>query len=423
MHIALVGPIATAQLRHLLPADAFAVDASPVGYQGAPLMGTLIEALLARGHRVTAITTSADLLLRLDATRWWRGDGFSLACCPMRPKAWPFNGALPGRIVDLYAFERQGLQRAIAASGADLVHAHWAGEFAWAALRSGLPHLITSHDVAWAVARLQPGLRHSAYRWLRAGMAWQVLRRARAVSTVSPSMVAQMQPHCRVPVSLVPNPLPAWIFESKVRPEPGRQRVLMVCHGFGPLKNTEPALRAFHQLRQSRPAAELVLLGDDFQPGGPAQRWWQSQGLDDRGDAAAGGLRFVGPVPHAEVIAWMARSDLLLHPSLQESFGMVLAEALATGLPVLAGAASGAVPWVVGEHGRLVDVTRPAAIAEALGAMLDNPVERQRLGLAGRADMARRFAADTVVQGYEALYLAALKAQSPRAAQHPPVLG
>ena len=69
-------------------------------------MVTLIDALLARGHRVTAITTSADLPLRVDATRWWRGDRFSLACCPMRPRAWPFNGALPGRIVDLYAFER-----------------------------------------------------------------------------------------------------------------------------------------------------------------------------------------------------------------------------------------------------------------------------------------------------------------------------
>jgi glycosyltransferase involved in cell wall biosynthesis len=417
MHIALVGPIATAQLRHWLPASAQDKGALPVGYLGAPLMVTLIDALLARGHRVTAITTSADLPLRVDATRWWRGDRFSLACCPMRPRAWPFNGALPGRIVDLYAFERQGLQRAIQASGADLVHAHWAGEFALAALRSGLPHLITSHDVPWAVARLQQGWRRSAYRWLRAGMAWQVLRRARAVSTVSPTMVAQMQPHCRVPVALVPNPLPSWIFDQALEPQPGRQRVLLVGHGFGPLKNAQAALRAFAQLRQTHAAAELVLLGDDFQPGGPAELWWRHQGPGQgQGDAAANGLRFVGPVPHAESIAWMARSEVLLHPSLQESFGMVLAEAQALGLPVVAGAASGAVPWVVSAHGQLVDVTQPAAMSEALRAMLDNPDQRLHLGQTGRADMAQRFAAAHVAQLYEAQYLAALQAQPLRPA-------
>lgn len=410
MHIAIVGPIATAQVRHLLAEGESTLDVLPVGYVGAPILATLIEALLARGHTVSAITTSVGMPLRNDAPRWWHGERFHLACCPMRPRAWPFNGWRPGRIVDLYAFERAGLLRAIRASGADLVHAHWAGEFALAALRSGLPHVITSHDLPAQVARLQRGKRQAAYRWLRAGMAWQVLRRARRLTTVSPHMVAQLEPQSRVPVALVPNPLPAWVFEQPAQPEPGRQRVLMVNQGFGPLKNLQPAWRAFAQLRATHAQAELVMLGQDFEPGGLAEAWCKA---NLQGAEAMVGLRFIGPVSHREAIAWMARSDVLLHPSLAESFGMVVAEALAVGLPVVAGRASGAVPWVMGGHGRLVDVSQALAMADALRGLLDNPSLRRQLGQAGREDMARRFNAAEVARLYELEYTAALAEAAP----------
>ena len=418
MHIALVGPIATAEVRHLLADHASSLDALPDGYVGAPFLATLIEALLARGHTISAITTSVGMPLRRDAARWWHGDRFHLACCPMRPRAWPFNGLRPGRIVDLYAFERAGLLQAIRASGADLVHAHWAGEFALAALRSGLPHLITCHDVPAQVARLQRGWRQAAYRWLRAGMAWQVMRQARRVSTVSPHMVAQLKPQCQVPVALVPNPLPPWVFEHRPDRVPGRQRVLMVNQGFGPLKNVQAAWRAFAATRATHAQAELVMLGHDFEPGGVAEAWCKAQ-AHRASDLA--GLRFIGPVSHREAIAWMARSDVLLHPSLQESFGMVVAEALAVGLPVVAGRDSGAVPWVMGqtgEHGGLVDVTQPQAMAEALGGLLDNPSRRSQLGRAGRDDMARRFNAAEVARLYELEYVAALHDAAPGRAAH-----
>lgn len=399
MHLAVVGPIATAQVLHLL-ADGPALDTLPDGYVGAPFLATLIETFLARGHQVSAITTSVGMPLRHDATRWWHGDRFRLACCPMRPRAWPLNGRLPGRIVDLYAFEREGLVKAIHASGADVVHAHWSGEFAWAALRSGLPHVITCHDLPAQVALLQRGWRRSVYRWLRAGMAWQVLRQARRVTTVSPHMVEQIGPWCRVPVALVPNPLPPWVCAEEVVSEPGRQRVLMVNQGFGPLKNLEPAWRAFRRLHDQRSDVELVMLGQDFQPDGPAEAWCRANGVIAAG-AETAGLRFVGPVSHRETIAWMTRSELLLHPSLHESFGMAVAEALAVGLAVVAGQTSGAVPWVVGRHGRLVDVTQPQAIADALSTLLDNPPLRRGLGQAGRADMVRRFDAAEVARLYE----------------------
>jgi glycosyltransferase involved in cell wall biosynthesis len=179
----------------------------------------------------------------------------------------------------------------------------------------------------------------------------------------------------------------------------------MVCNGWSALKNPQAGLQAFAQLATALPGVELVLLGLGFEPDGPAQRWCREVGI-------AGRLHFAGPVRHAEVAAWMAGSDLLLHPSLEESFGMVVAEALAAGVPVVCGQQSGALPWVVGDGGRLVDVRRPQEMAAAMLELLRDPGVRACLGEAGRSGVVARFGVQSVVGAYEELYRHVL---SPRA--------
>lgn len=397
LHILLVGPVATADVQPLLGPSAGSL---PIGYAGAPLMRVLIDGLLARGHRVTAVTTSADLRADQDDVRT-EGSRFTLVICPSRPRAWRFNGWRSGRVVDLFAFERRRLAEAIRRIEPDVVHAHWAYEFAWAAQRAGVPLVVTSHDAPLVIARFSGGLVHGGYRWLRACMAWRVLRRAEHVTTVSPYMVGQIQSWCPRPVSVVPNPLAAGLFGMSRTESPGRLRVLMVCNGWSARKNPEPALRAFAKVSAQVPQAELVMLGADFGPGERAERWWTESAL-------VGQVRFVGSVSHAEVLRWMTVSDLLLHPALEESFGAVIAEAMALQLPVLAGADSGAVPWIIGQAGVTVDVRSARAMAAAMLRLLVDDAGRRDLGVRARDSVHRRFGADEVVMQYEALYRAAL---------------
>lgn len=394
LHIGIAGPIASADIAHLL-------DGSPArlprGYAGAPLLGTLIGELLQRGHRVSAFTLSSDLPLDLRATVVARGPNFELHCCPMRPRAWPFNGRRVGRIVDLYAFERRGLELAIAQARPDVVHAHWAYEFAWAALRTGLPHVITCHDSPLVIARFQRDFRHGAYRWLRAGMAWHVLRQAQRITTVSPYMVEQIQSLCRAPVSVVPNPIPERLFDRRRVAKHGRQRVLMAANGWDVRKNGQVALRAFALLSARLPNAELRVFGHDHGEGETAHRWWRDSGLKAN-------VSFVGTVAHEQLFDELVHADVFMHTALEESFGAVLAEALAVGVPVVAGIASGAVPWVVGEAGRLVDVTQPNAVAAALHDLLTHGGEAQRLGSLGRQRVRSLFGLAAVTSAYEREY-------------------
>ena len=398
MHVGIAGPIASTDIARLLDPTAAPL---PLGYPGAPLLATLIEELIARGHRVTAFTLSSDMPLVGDASMVAKGPHLAVHFVPMRPRAWPFNGHRVGRIVDLYAFERRGLERAMRAAAPDVMHAHWAYEFAWAALRSGIPHVVTCHDAPLVIARMSRGPRHAGYRWLRALMARHVLRRAGRVTAVSPYMQAQIRRWCVVPVAVVPNPIDRRAFAIRHKRSPGRARICMVCNGWGERKNPEPALLAFDRLSRSHPSAELVMCGRDFGPGERAEQWWRGQGL-------AGKVEFRGAVCHDDVLALMGECDVLLHPALEESFGVVVAEAMAVGLPIVAGAQSGAVPWVVGPWGRLVDVRRPQAMAAALSEVLFATPASAEAVEAARTSILQRFSASAVAIAYEAQYASAL---------------
>lgn len=408
LHVALLGPAAT---RDFFELGGHALDGLPAGYPGAPFMASLARGLLERGHRVTVVSLASDMPCEQGALARRRSGALELVFAPMRPRAWPLNGRRPGYIWDLLRFERQGLRRALASIGPDVVHAHWPYEFAWAAIDSGLPHVVTCHDSPFRIARLYRGWRHGAYRRIRAWMAWHALRRARCVTAVSPYMVQEVAPLCRGAAHLVPNPVDTTIGAARPmeRAAGTRARVLMVCNGWSELKNPQAGLRAFDIVSRSLPDTELVLLGADYGEGGVAQRWCEQAGI-------AGRLRFVGPVSYGEVAQWMTGSDLLLHPALEESFGMVAAEALAAGLPVVCGERSGALPWVVGGAGRLVDVTSPAAIAQAMLDLLQHGEDRARLGDLGRQAVKARFAVAPVVQAYEALYVQAMGERAAREA-------
>ena len=406
LHICIVGPIATADIRHLLEGD---TGRLPVGYSGAPLMVTLINELLRRGHRVTAVTLSGDMPLDWRQPARASGSNLEVVFVPMRPRAWRPNGWQPGRIIDLYAFERRGLQYAIERATPDVVHAHWTYEFALATLNTSLPHLITCHDAPAVVIRYT----RSLYRVLRYFMARKVFRRGKVFSAVSGYMAHAAQRYTRLPVTVIPNPLADYVLASgRLRSAPSSSwQIGMICNGWGRLKNPEPALLAFEKIHHAYPTAVLHVFGADFGPDEMAEQWCRDRNL-------AAGIVFHGATPHQQLIEHLESLDLLIHPALEESFGVVLAEAMALGIPIVAGRYSGAVPWVVGFDEKtascgcavLTDVTDVMALVTAVDAALDKRyAERSAFGYKRARQL---FTPDKVAEAYIRLYQNAML-QSP----------
>jgi glycosyltransferase involved in cell wall biosynthesis len=169
-------------------------------------------------------------------------------------------------------------------------------------------------------------------------------------------------------------------------------RILSVARQY-PRKNTGALVRAFARLRRSVPGARLRVVG-----GGPRLPALRELAADL---GLGGAATFLGEVEDADrVRAEYRRADLFCLPSLQEGFGIVFLEAMAAGLPIVAGRTA-AVPEVVphGEVGLLVSPRDEAALAVALERLAREPETRRAMGRAGR-ERVRRFTWEEVARTF-----------------------
>jgi glycosyltransferase involved in cell wall biosynthesis len=143
-------------------------------------------------------------------------------------------------------------------------------------------------------------------------------------------------------------------------------------------KRLEVLLEAFGRVADELPGARLAIAGE-----GPARASLEA--------LAPEGVEFVGELHGHELAALYASADVFCFPSTSDTFGQVILEAAASGLPVVAAAAGGAAELV--RHGRtglLVPPDDAAALARSLLELALSPERRQLLGLAARAAAVER---------------------------------
>ncbi|OYW35688.1 MAG: hypothetical protein B7Z35_14620 [Hydrogenophilales bacterium 12-61-10] len=283
MRIGIAGHIATDIIARFLDGDTTGL---PRGYYGAPLLGTLIGELLERGHSIVAYTTSSDMPhgARVSAS----GDRFKITYCAARPRAFRYSDGHWGRAADAFKLERALLAQAMLDDAPDLVHAHWSYEFALAAIESGLPHVVTCHDVPQVVLKHAPNL----YRLVRYFMARRVLNQAQHLTAVSPYLKQKVEGYARVPISVVPNPLPAHpahLSESKRQYDPSRPRIAMVLNGWEMGGGSVRIHRADVQQKVFCRAAQKLSCRRTLHHGERLWSGWHGRNLGNVGGLDAGG--------------------------------------------------------------------------------------------------------------------------------------
>ncbi|TFE49843.1 glycosyltransferase family 1 protein [Streptomyces sp. ICN441] len=378
MHIGFAGPVDLATLRSHLPEGVPAVYAFPY-------TGWLVRTWLEQGHRVTVYALSAELS---ECRVYGDGDPLRIVAVPQRHRA-------RHRARDFFLFERRGLARAMREHPADVISAHWTYEFALAATDTGLPSCVTAHDAplraAWEM--------RSAFRWMRHSLALPAVHRATTLSAVSPYTVRHLR-RClgvRRHVEVIPNGV---LLDSLPRAGAPRHHgepvFASALQGWGRLKNGIGLLQAFRQVRDRLPAARLLMCGAGFGPGGPAENWAVGKGLHR-------GVEFAGPTAHPLLLQRLAReADVLVHPSRAENLPLTILEAMAVGVPVVAGGRSGGVPWVLddGRAGVLTDVEDPAVLASDMTELFRDHERRVLLAERARKRVEGSFRLQDVARAY-----------------------
>ena len=156
------------------------------------------------------------------------------------------------------------------------------------------------------------------------------------------------------------------------------------------VEGTYALLEALKEVLSENPSVKLILVGD-----GPL-RPEVEEGVSKRGLGRAvflaGKLRDVRPALQA--------ADVYIHASLQDTLPMALLEAMAAGLPVI-GFRIGGIPEVIEDRrtGFLVDPS-PKAVAELLTPLLQDPMQRRRIGEAALETTRNRFSGPARVREY-----------------------
>ena len=120
-------------------------------------------------------------------------------------------------------------------------------------------------------------------------------------------------------------------------------------------------------------------------------------------------VHFTGFIPDADVDGLLAASELLVHPALDEDFGLIVAEAQALCKPVLAFASVGPAAIIQdGQTGRLVPIGDQTAFSTALRELLAQPEMLRRWGETARPSVIRRFGAPAAAAQLEKVYAACL---------------
>jgi L-malate glycosyltransferase len=390
MNLGFATPVSLQRLRPLVAGG----DRLPQGSLFGPAADWVRE-LIRRGNHITLYTTAPDV----SSPVTFHGDSILIRIAPMRLKG-------TGR--DFFAAERRLLEQMMREDRCTLIHAHWTYEFALAALASGIPTLVTIHDQPWKV------LSHfrDAHRAARLLMAYKSALRAKYLTAVSAGAAAHFRRYLtpRGTIDVIPNGIPRALFElGRREPHSANEgiRLATVLQGWTRLKNGAAALAAFARARAEIPGATLAMFGLDYEPGGPAQRWADQNHL-------AEAVSFVGLLPYEELFRRVSTEvDILVHPSLNETFSMTILECMAMRKPVIVGLHTSGMREMLGEDGGVfVDVRDPSSIAQAVIRLAHDVDLRRRLSQRcfERAD--RMYRLETVMDRYEALYHKILRAEA-----------
>ncbi|MDY7076290.1 MAG: glycosyltransferase family 4 protein [Chloroflexota bacterium] len=291
----------------------------------------------------------------------------------------------------LDSHHRRLLRQKLTALQPDLVHAHIAGTYHLATLGMGFPTVLTLHGVRRNETALWRGWRSQLYRrWVITYQEWASVRAAEHVIAISPYIRREFGRTVRGQIYDIENPICDRFFAIERREQPNR--VLYAGH-ISVRKGILELLQAVNMVRQRIPDLQVRLAGrmsSDQTYIEQVRSYVRDHSLEDC-------IRFLGPLDEKNLLDEYARCTLLVLPSRQETAPMVIEEAMAARVPVVATRVGGVQDLVSdGRTGFVVELGDTKGLADAMVRTLADADLRARMGEAGRIEADRRFRADAV---------------------------
>ena len=353
----------------------------------------LAAALVRRGHEVHVYTTSvdgnSDLDVPLDRPVDLEGVQVHYFRVPALRRLW-WAPALGRKLRGSVA-------------GFDVVHIHavflwpmWAA--ARVAARARVPYVVSPHGM------LIRDVMRRKNRWVK--KAWVTLIERRtlagagavhvtaplegaelaALGLAAPSAITEVPLGVDLPAARLP------LAETPIGDLP--PRYVLFLSRISWKKGLDRLIAAWQQIEE----VPLVIAGNDDEGYRPKlQALARELGVADR-------VIFLGAVSDAHKWALFERADVFVLPSYSENFGVVVAEAMAMGCPVVVSPETGIASLICAERAGIVTRCEPPELAAAVARLLADPARRAELGRRGREAVRARLSWPAIAEQMERLY-------------------
>ncbi len=396
MTIGLLSNISVASLAGWLH-ESDRTKAACLSANSAPSVTTLALEWLKVGHRLVVFTLdpeARDIMVL-------KGEQLTIYVAPAMAKS------RISRIVAPFGRDLRLLLKMIrrADEHIDVVSVHWTRDYAIAArcFLGRCKVFVTVRDIMPYIIRQIHGLKN--YAWYVTYLKNEYVMRSHGFRFIANSdyTAESVKKYWGMDVPVIPNPVDDKYLEMPFSAEHSGCGFSMATISMSVLddkrKNIPTLLEALAIVRTKYPEVSLELVGPSFNTHDDTVNRFMSAGKLD-------GVSLVGALPHDVVVERLRHVDLMVHPSLEETFGNTLVEAMAVGCPVLGGENAGAVPSVLdyGRAGFLCDVTSPRAIADKIIEIIENPELRKEIADAGRNYCRSRYSSAVIAARYISMF-------------------
>jgi glycosyltransferase involved in cell wall biosynthesis len=292
-----------------------------------------------------------------------------------------------------YVKNLTGLAGFVRAHGIEIVHAHAARDYHLAALAVRLAsrgRLVLTRHALFPL--------HGINRHLLSGAG-----RVIAVSQAVAESLRQNGVIESSKITVVHNGIDTDRFAGSTNtPAAGGNRPILVgtVGHLAPIKGQDVFVRAAALISARRRGVHFVVIGEDKSP---------QMGYRKHLESLVGELGLTESVAMPgwtdDIPGVLSSLTLFVSAARSEPFGLSIVEAMAAGLPVVSTASEGALEIIEDGHsGKLVPVGDPESLAEAINDLLDNPLERSRLGRNALVAARERYSLARMASDTERIY-------------------
>lgn len=336
----------------------------------------------------------------LCVTRWEPLPEYQSALDGLRSGGVEFIGMERGSRLDLAPW--RSLVRRLRRDPVDIIHAHKIGSNCWGAVLSRLLHVpvFVAHEHTWSFEG-QPHRRFLDRELIaRSAAAFVAVSRADARRMVE---IERIPPEkVRFIANGIPDP-PGTNGSSDIRRDLGidpQAPLVGAVATLRPQKALDVLVRATALIVAELPDAKVIVVGGGDEAGAPEEERLRaliaSEGLEDS---------FILAGRRSDVPDVLEALDLAVLSSDYEGSPLSVMEYMAAGRAVVATSVGG-VPDLVedGVTGFLVEPQDPAALADRVLGLLRDPLQADRMGIAGKARQQSEFSLEATVRRVEELY-------------------